>query len=172
MVPKSPAKRNKLLRSLLDYHLQTRLPVVFPLAHPKYPSAKETLFLSMFNAPSIHLPPFQPSFLLSTILSLPILLPAHPLRHLPQLPLQLLHPPEETQIKRHSLPQPHCSLRVIPLIIASVKVHEYAERTTMDHQPRNKGAELGGREDVHLEHGHCVRADGLRVEAVGAEFGD
>lgn len=56
--------------------------------------------------------------------------------------------------------------------IDGVGVDEGAERATVDDEPRDKGAELGGREDVYLEHRHRVWADGDVPESVDAQFGN
>lgn len=53
-----------------------------------------------------------------------------------------------------------------------VGVDQDTERAAVDDEPGNEGAELRRREDVHLEHGDRVWADGLLPEPVDAQLGD
>lgn len=51
-------------------------------------------------------------------------------------------------------------------------MHQCTQRTPINHQPGDEGAELRGREEVDFEHGDGVGADGFVEEGVYAEFGD
>lgn len=98
--------------------------------------------------------------LLPNLLTLPVPIPF----------LQRLSQSPKTQ--RHGLSHPRRPLRMIPHLVVGVRMHERAQRTPINHQPRDKGPELLRREKVHFEHPQRVRADGLRPEAVDAEFGN
>lgn len=60
----------------------------------------------------------------------------------------------------------------LALLIDRIRMHERTQGPAVYHQPRNEGAELRGREEVHFEHCYWVRADGSLPESVDAEFGD
>lgn len=97
-----------------------------------------------------------------------------PLQLLPSPRLPLLHQLKNPQIQRNPLPQPRRALRMIPLLllIRRIRMDQRAQRAPIDDQPRDEGAELRGREEVHFEHGDGVWADGFVEEGVDAEFGD
>lgn len=85
-----------------------------------------------------------------------------------------LHQLKNPQIQRNPLAQPSRPLRMIPflLLIHGIRMHQRTQRTAVDNQPRNKGAELSWRKQIHLKHGHRVWTDGFVEEGVDAEFGD
>lgn len=51
-------------------------------------------------------------------------------------------------------------------------MYEDGKRAPVYGEPRDEGAELDGREEVDLEHGDGVRADGLVPESVDPQLGD
>ena len=51
-------------------------------------------------------------------------------------------------------------------------MHQGRQRAAPDDEPRHEGAELRGRQDVDLEHGDGVWADGLVPVPVDAELGE
>lgn len=53
-----------------------------------------------------------------------------------------------------------------------VRMDQYTQRASVYNKPGYEGAELGGREEVHLEHGDWVWTDRFIPEGVDAEFGD
>lgn len=63
---------------------------------------------------------------------------------------------------------------MIPLVLTlhRVRMHQGTQRPAINHQPWDKRPELRGREQVDLEHGDGMRADGAIEERVDAEFGD
>ena len=88
--------------------------------------------------------------------------------------------PQYARIKYHPLPQPRRPLGMVPLLVRifpsygvnGVGMQQGTERATVDDEPGNEGTELCWREDVHLEHGHWVRPNGLIPELVDAQLGD
>lgn len=89
------------------------------------------------------------------------------------LPLPLKIPTtkrkENTKGKENSL----ISIRIrAPVLTHRAGMHQRAQRAPVDHQPGDEGAKLRGREEVDLEHGDGVWADGFVPDAVGAEFRD
>ena len=101
------------------------------------------------------------------------------------VPLLNLLPPhriKHTQVQRDLVPEPRRPLRVVaqlrlPLELPGplggrVRVDQRRQWAPPDDQPGDEGAELRGREEVHLEHGVWVGADGFLPEAVDAELGD
>lgn len=116
----------------------------------------ETMYF-IYNLP--YLTPL-PLFLLFPLGYLFLLLPPLPLPH------QLKNP----QIQRNPLPQPRRPLRMIPLLllIRRIRMNQDTQRPPMDNQPGDERAELRRCEEVHLEHGDGVWADGLVEEGVDA----
>jgi hypothetical protein len=57
-------------------------------------------------------------------------------------------------------------------LIHRIGMQQSTQRATIDNQPRNKGAELRWRVDVHLEHSDRVRPDRDLPELVDAELWD
>lgn len=56
--------------------------------------------------------------------------------------------------------------------INSIWVNQNTEGTSIDDEPRDESAELGGCEEVYFEHGDGVRSYWFFPEAVDAEFRD
>lgn len=88
---------------------------------------------------------------------------------------------EQIIVKRQPLPHPDRPLRVIPQLRLSlrltlprfrVRMYENGKRAPVDGEPRDEGAELRRREEVDLEHGDGVRADGLVPEPIDPQLGD
>lgn len=89
------------------------------------------------------------------------------------LPLGLLHALKGLQqidIEGDLFADPSAIGSVVRDVVASVGVDENRARTAVGHKPRKQRAELLGVEDVDLEHGHGVRAEGTLEEAVCAAF--
>ena len=59
---------------------------------------------------------------------------------------------------------------MIPNLIVGVGMDECAQRSSIDHQPSDKSAELLGREDVDFEHADGMGTDGFVPDFVDAEF--
>lgn len=81
-----------------------------------------------------------------------------------------LHLLEQSQMQRIRLPHPNRPLRVIPLILTRIRMHQHRQRTPPDIQPRYKSAELLWREEIDFKHPHWVRAYGLIPDLVDAQF--
>lgn len=65
----------------------------------------------------------------------------------------------------------------LPFVLRDVRLgrvwmHQHRQRASPDGQPGDEGAELGGREQVHLEHGDRVGANGAVPEGVDAQLGE
>lgn len=54
------------------------------------------------------------------------------------------------------------------LLIRRIRMNQHAQRSPMDNQPRDERTKLRRCEDVDLEHGDGVWADGLVEEGVDA----
>ena len=61
---------------------------------------------------------------------------------------------------------------MIPPILPRIRMHERAQRTPMNHEPRHESAELLWREEVDFEHWFRVWTDGLVPDLVDAELRD
>lgn len=49
---------------------------------------------------------------------------------------------EQPQIQRQRLSHPSGPLRMIPLLVIRIRMHQCRQRSSVDHQPRDKGTEL------------------------------
>lgn len=67
---------------------------------------------------------------------------------------------------------PQVPLRLAQRLLRRVRMHQRRQRAAPDRQPGNEGSELCRSEEVDLEHGHGVRADGLVPYLVDAELGE
>lgn len=56
--------------------------------------------------------------------------------------------------------------------LTSIRMNKSTQRTAINHQPRNKCAELLRSKEVDLEHACDVRSNGPVEEFVDAELGD
>lgn len=79
------------------------------------------------------------------------------------------------QVKRHLVPQPRRPGSVVSELVSPVRpglicvrMDQYRQLAAMNDEPRDEGAELCRREEVHLEHRVRVWADRLLPEPVNA----
>lgn len=88
-------------------------------------------------------------------------------------------------VQRQPLAHPDGALRMVAQVrlerrrgalalalLDGVGVDQHRERAAPDGEPRDEGAELRRREQVHLEHRHGVRPDRHVPEAVDPQLGD
>lgn len=81
---------------------------------------------------------------------------------------------ENTRIQGDSISQPSGALSMVALILRlhRIGMKQSTQRATIDNQPGNKGTELCGCEEVHLEHGHRMRANRSVPETVDPQLGN
>jgi hypothetical protein len=83
-----------------------------------------------------------------------------------------LVPLKNPQIQRDPLPQPRCTLRVIPFIFPwrRIGMDEHAQRAPVDDQPGYESPKLRWGEYIYFEHGDRMRANGPVEETVDAKL--
>lgn len=73
-------------------------------------------------------------------------------------------------MKRNLLTQPCRPLRMVSVVISSVRMYKRRQRSSMNYQPWNECTKLGRIEDIDLEHGDWVWPDRFVPQAVDSQF--
>lgn len=78
---------------------------------------------------------------------------------------------QRPQIKRYSLSQPYCPLRMRPqsISVISIGMNKRRQRPSIDDQPRYEGPKLCGCENIDLKHCHGMRSNSTIPDPINSE---